>query len=98
MGHAPKSSPRVLAHVLSGMPAVSWGRKSPHMNQPLTLIMKGTLSLAPTFHAYTHFLLAGELRCFWLPKVSSRARSDLPWGHEHLRSTNDFVVCQSWTL
>ena len=48
----------MLAHVLSGMRAVGWGRKSPHMNQPLTLIMNGTRSLAPTFHAYTHFLLA----------------------------------------
>ena len=41
-------------------------------------------------------------RCMLLARWTARDEhfisADLPWGHEHLRSTNDFVVCQSWTL
>ena len=49
------------AHVCCGMRAVGWGRKLPHMNQPLTLIILCIVSLAPTFHLYTHFWANGSV-------------------------------------
>eukprot|EP00964_Phaeocystis_antarctica_P029746 scaffold16776_cov71-Phaeocystis_antarctica.AAC.3 len=53
--------PSGCAHVCCGMRAVGWGRKLPHMNQPLTLIILCIVSLAPTFHLYTHFWANGSV-------------------------------------